>query len=94
MIYCILETYLIPLKFEVDRLQRELDELRNEWVGTMNHQRYEEIEILENKIAEADQELAELQHESRNISIKMNKQSKRLKEKLMTINMMIQNQDD
>lgn len=85
---------MVPLKFEVEKLQRELDEARVEWVEVINHQRYNEIEVLENKIADADQELVDLQHESRNISIKLNKQSKRLKEKFMTVNMMVQNQEE
>lgn len=85
---------LVPLKFEVEKLQREVDEARSECVEVLNHQRYDEIEVIENKIADADQELVDLQHESRNISIKLNKQSKRLKEKFMTINMMVQNQEE
>lgn len=93
----------IKVKYRVDKLQRELEEERIKWKDelgkhsksliNLDYQKYEILDVLEHNIQQADQEFLQLQHESRNTGIRLETESKRLKEKMLAMNMMIHNQD-
>ena len=77
----------------MDKLQRELDDLREEWQATLTFQKYEQIAGLHQALTDAEEELVNLEHTGRNTCLRLAKQSKRLKEKSATINSMVFNQD-
>ena len=77
----------------MEKLQRELKNLREEWQATLDYQKYEQIRTLERQIAEAEEECMDLEHEARNATIRLEKQAKRLKEKERMVLEMIANQD-
>mmetsp|Transcript_2891 Transcript_2891/g.3565 ORF Transcript_2891/g.3565 Transcript_2891/m.3565 type:complete len:214 (-) Transcript_2891:37-678(-) len=87
------ETQLIPQKYAVDKLQRELEESRVVCEETLYKQK---IELSEKTamIVDAEQDLMDLQHECRNSILRLNKQAKKLKEKSNAINWMVHNQDE
>jgi hypothetical protein len=80
-------------QYTVDKLQRGLDDLREEWQATISFQKHEQIAGLHQALVEAEEELVNLEHTGRNTCLRLAKQSKRLKEKSTTINSMVYHQD-
>lgn len=70
-----------------------MENSRNEYEVTLNHQKYEQIQELQVQITEAEEELMRLEHECRNSVLKIEKQAKRLKEKQKMMDEMLENQD-
>ena len=83
---------LVNSRYAVDKFQRELEDSRDEWMSTLAFQRHEQLEVLESELTEAEEVLMSLEHQTRNCMLRMNKQTRRLKEKNLTINEMVKHQ--
>ena len=83
----------VKIQYSVDKSQRELEESREKWNQIIDDQVHNEICVAQDNLEEAESEISDLQHHSRNTHIRLENESKRLKEKMLAINMMINNQD-
>lgn len=83
---------LVNSRYAVDKLQRELEDSRDEWMSTLAYQRHEQLEVLESELTEAEEVLMSLEHQTRNCMLRMNKQIRRLNEKNLSINKMMKHQ--
>lgn len=83
----------IAQSYKVEKLQRDLEENREEWRSYLEYQKTDGIESLQQQLTIAQNELNSLEQEGHHATLKLNQQRKKLLEKSRAIDFMIDNMD-